>query len=197
MADLFMRIETGKETGISGGSLDKECPNWIEINSYSGVLTAGVAISGVGNSMKSRPTIHDIAISKAFDMATGAIFAASLIADPLTKVTLRQYSKSGMNSGDAETKDGNVLIEEVEMGDVFISSYSLQASGSSGYESLMLTPMRIVHKRQRINPMTQSSEGVSTSGFDRQTGELITDVDAADPNNSEEPTEAEGLEAQG
>lgn len=190
MADCFMRIEDSSSTAIRGGSIDEDCPGWIEIDSFSCGTSSAINISGSTNSVAGRPNIQDVNVSKRADCATGAIMAASINQDVLKLVTIRQYAKAG--KGAADDKTGNVLLQEIEMGDVYISSFQQSSSDSSGYESIVFTPMKFVVKRSDVNPQTGVSDGVSVAGFNQQTNKFTVEAEE-DVASDSDPADAEGL----
>jgi type VI secretion system secreted protein Hcp len=146
-----------KYGNIKGAVTTDGFKDWIELNSFQwGVGRAiGTAARGSTSRESSEPSLSEVVVTKATDLASPKLFLDSVAGEMNTKVTI---------SFTTTTKNDVKEFLKYELTNTGISGYSLSSAGAIPQESLSLNFTKISKTFTGMDPATSGNP--ETVGYD-------------------------------
>lgn len=142
---------------VNGAVTTKGFEKWIELHSLQwGVGRAvGSAARGSTTRESSEPSISELTITKAMDIASNGLFADAVGGDFSNTVTLKLTTT---------TKDTVTTFLKYELSDTGLSGYSVSSGGEAPMETLSLNFTKVMITYTGLN--TKTSGAPDTVGYD-------------------------------
>ncbi|MCP9778753.1 cadherin domain-containing protein [Cyanobium sp. Tous-M-B4] len=135
--------------GLNGGSNERNHRGWFEIDALQ--FGAGVSVSSPPFREASDPLFSELSVS-----LTGV--SAALLSDLVNDTQFRSIQVQGVTTGGAGGGGSPVVVYDLRLGDVIVSSNSFSSGGGTTQSSLSFNYERI---------------GLITSGIDQSTGSAL------------------------
>ena len=139
-----------KYGAIKGAVTTTEYKDWIELNSFQFGVGRGIgsAARGSTNREASEPSISEITISKAMDVASAKLLEDAWGGELNTTVTI---------SFTTTTKNSVVEYLKYELENTGLSGYSLSSGGDMPTESLSLNFTKVTETFKGMDPATKAN----------------------------------------
>ena len=142
---------------IDGAVTTKGFEKWIELSSFQFGVGRGIGSAARGDTTResSEPSISEITVTKAMDVASNKLFQDATGGDLASEVTLKFT---------ATTKDSVITFLTYTLSNTGLSGYSVSSGGDRPSESLSLNFTKVMITYSGLDPATHSKP--DTVGYD-------------------------------